>query len=298
MRHRPILFIAAWLCLLAPASGASNEPIAKDIAMDIQSGEISSAEHKLSSWTPTRTDAWLPTFFRAQIAFSSGNTKQAIELLTPLLTRHPRPEIYNNLASYHIAENNFDQAQVYLNEAINGDTRYQIIYQNLSRLFSHKAGLAYQQALNLEEKKTALKLAMIHLPDTTATTTTPGIINATPETGAPDPQAVINIVNKWATAWSEQNVFNYLSLYSDKFKPLDGTTLETWKTYRRNRLLQPSFIQVKAININVNFLGAEQYAHVHFIQHYKSNTFQEKIHKLLVLQKESNGWRIIIEAVS
>ena len=64
--------------------------------------------------------------------------------------------------------------------------------------------------------------------------------------------------------------------------------------YRRDRLGNPSFIQVDVGEIEVEMLGADR-ARATFLQGYKSNTYQDRVLKTLSMSRTQAGWQITSE---
>lgn len=108
-------------------------------------------------------------------------------------------------------------------------------------------------------------------------------------------QRIIQTVNAWAKAWSQQNFTTYISAYAADFPP--GRSHEIWRSLRKERVMQKAWIQLQVISPNVQLLGGGR-AHVSFIQTYQSPTYSDRVKKTLTLQQTNTGWRIVREASS
>lgn len=102
------------------------------------------------------------------------------------------------------------------------------------------------------------------------------------------------VIDAWASAWSAQDVRAYLSAYGSGFDVPGKLTRRAWEGLRRSRLTRPRSIELK--------LGYEKFemlpdgtAEVWFRQSYRSNLYSDVTAKVLVLQREDGGWRIIRE---
>ena len=95
----------------------------------------------------------------------------------------------------------------------------------------------------------------------------------------------------WAAAWTQQNVDAYLEYYAGDFSPDDGSSLEQWREYRRERLTAPLSIQVSVSDLVVNMLGSD-HAQVTFTQIYESPTYGDRVKKNMLMKLEQIGWRI------
>jgi len=105
--------------------------------------------------------------------------------------------------------------------------------------------------------------------------------------------AVLDRLEAWALAWSEQQVDEYLAFYSAEFQPKRGSR-ETWSAQRRTRIERPQRIEVRISEIETNFPSAER-AEVSFLQEYASESYRDTTRKVLELVREDDGWMILTE---
>lgn len=121
---------------------------------------------------------------------------------------------------------------------------------------------------------------------------------AEPAKAAPanEESAVLKSVERWAAAWSGNDVEGYLARYAPNFKTPDGESRKTWETERRARVAKPRKIEVKVEAPKVTFKDANT-ASVSFRQHYRSNSFKASAGKTLILIKSGNQWLIQQELV-
>ncbi len=111
-----------------------------------------------------------------------------------------------------------------------------------------------------------------------------------------DEGAVLKSIERWAAAWSNNDVDGYLARYAPTFKAPDGETRKAWETERRARIAKPRKIEVKVEAPKVTFKDANT-ASVSFRQHYRSNTFKASAGKTLILIKSGDKWLIQQELV-
>lgn len=102
-------------------------------------------------------------------------------------------------------------------------------------------------------------------------------------------------INDWSKAWSDQDVNAYLSHYGKGFTPPDNETRKQWMKGRRKHLSAPSFIRVDISDLDVQLLGAD-HAQATFTQEYQSDTYSDRVTKLLLFAREGGDWRIVQEA--
>ena len=111
-----------------------------------------------------------------------------------------------------------------------------------------------------------------------------------------DEDAVIKTVERWAAAWSGNDVDGYLARYAPTFKTPDGESRKAWEAERRNRIAKPRKIEVKVEAPKVTFKDANT-ASVSFRQHYRSNSFKASAGKTLIMIKSGDKWLIQQELV-
>ena len=115
-----------------------------------------------------------------------------------------------------------------------------------------------------------------------------------PPAGATEELAVRDSVLAWAAAWSAKDAEAYLGSYGRDFRPPGGVPLSAWQAVRRERLAAPRFIDVDLDELDVQLQGVDR-ARASFTQHYRSDTYSDRVRKVLGLARESGGWRIVSE---
>jgi len=115
--------------------------------------------------------------------------------------------------------------------------------------------------------------------------------DAAPETQT---ENLKSFMRRWAQAWSNQDVDDYLSFYGEQFVPAAGRSRADWEALRRSRLLAPKEIQVTLDDFQINSLGNGR-QRVEVIQSYKSNLLSDRFKKSFDLQKTETGWEILRE---
>ena len=112
-----------------------------------------------------------------------------------------------------------------------------------------------------------------------------------------DPASPVDAVHAWARAWSEQRIDDYLSAYSPEFEPEGELTRDEWERLRRSRILGGSQIRVQVVLAEEVELGPEERI-VSFIQSYTSDTYQDRVRKVLRMVWQDDGWKIVEERVA
>lgn len=241
---------------------------------------------------------------------------EALGVFERLTQDHPDlPEPYNNLAVLYAARGDHARARDALLEAIGTHPSYATAHENLGDIYAQMAGIAYNEALQLDVGNDAAraKLKLIDemfpgqqltgLPEDPASEGLSLVAAALP-TPVPSPPAlsaadsnrtaILSTLTSWAHAWSSQDVERYLGFYAADFVPADGSRRADWVQGRRTRLVRPSFIDVTLSNLDVALGGAGE-ARVAFTQSYRADTYQDEVRKRVTLNRSSGEWRITRE---
>nr|VFK42584.1 MAG: Tetratricopeptide repeat-containing protein [Candidatus Kentron sp. SD]VFK48382.1 MAG: Tetratricopeptide repeat-containing protein [Candidatus Kentron sp. SD] len=105
---------------------------------------------------------------------------------------------------------------------------------------------------------------------------------------------VVGTLEKWAKAWSNKRLEDYIAFYAPTFIPADGRSFSSWKLLRRKRLSSPQFISVEILEPRVVMLGNSK-VRAHFKQKYRSDTYQDTVRKKIEMVNMNNSWRFVRE---
>lgn len=106
---------------------------------------------------------------------------------------------------------------------------------------------------------------------------------------------VESAVRAWASAWSSQDMDDYLAAYGPDFAPAGGQSRKAWEEERRARIVGKSNISVGVNNLAVSFNGDTAIAR--FRQSYRADSLNINSRKTLELARHQGRWRIVKEAV-
>lgn len=133
-------------------------------------------------------------------------------------------------------------------------------------------------------------------PETAAAATSAAGNEASANARKQSPETAVRAaLQRWAKAWSAQDLDAYFAAYDDDFHPADGLTMQQWRALRVRRVGGPDSIQVKLSHIEVTLTGADS-AMVHFEQAYQSDRYQDDVHKTVTLEQGPKGWLITSES--
>lgn len=106
------------------------------------------------------------------------------------------------------------------------------------------------------------------------------------------PELPLDVVKRWARAWSSKDVESYLSFYAEGFAPPEGRT--AWEAKRRERLSIPDSISLEILQASARRLPSG-HAEITFRQVYSAGSTRLSTRKRLELRREEPGWKIVRE---
>ena len=101
-------------------------------------------------------------------------------------------------------------------------------------------------------------------------------------------------LERWAGAWSAQDVETYLASYAEDFVPQGGLDRAAWERQRRLRLQAPGSIQVELSNMKTS-KEANGRMIVRADQEYRSDRYADRVRKEFLLKEEGGRWFILEE---
>jgi ketosteroid isomerase-like protein len=119
---------------------------------------------------------------------------------------------------------------------------------------------------------------------------------AAPSNAVDETKAILQMVEDWTKAWSNNDVDGYLAFYAPDFRTPKSEPRARWEAERRERLAKPRKIQVSAEGPRVTLVDANT-ARVSFRQNYSADGRKTRGRKTLVLAKQDERWLIRQEIV-
>ncbi len=109
-------------------------------------------------------------------------------------------------------------------------------------------------------------------------------------------QEVLKAVEAWLVAWSNKDMAGYFAAYSNDFEYGEKyVSFAKWKDYKTWAMRQRAFIKVNIEDVHMTML-ANDVVKLTFIQHFRSDTFNNDSVKEMLFRKTAGGWKIIYEA--
>ena len=105
---------------------------------------------------------------------------------------------------------------------------------------------------------------------------------------------LIETVDLWAAAWSDQNVPQYIANYSEDFAVPGRQSRRNWEALRKTRIKRPGHIDLDITYQRFELVDTNV-VDVFFRQAYRSNTYSDLTDKVLRLRMEDTDWKILVE---
>jgi len=110
-------------------------------------------------------------------------------------------------------------------------------------------------------------------------------------TGILSPEDPAQFLERWAAAWSAQDIEGYLAFYSVDFVPGGGLNYDEWVRQRRQRLQQPEEILVTLKDVEVR-RNTDDVLQLEVVQEYRSERYSDLTRKLFDLRHQDGSWKI------
>jgi len=237
----------------------------------------------------------------------NGDWLAAEKLFRQVSLIHPEwPEPKNNLAIVLLKLDKVEQAQQAIESAVISLPSFKVAQENRKQLYDHAAAVAYYKAVGDSRKPAFPQLQLLHEIDAPVLKKPEHIEAVEPENrkirDSESEQKISDAIEKtvmlWSKSWSELNIDQYLSSYSTQFRPSGSEQSYTqWSNIRRTKFRLTGNIQVELQDMKVYVRNNETQALAEFIQNYKSNKYQDRVIKQLLLVLENDRWLIQSERV-
>lgn len=291
----------------------------QEISQLADQGQTSVALDRLNTYIAANPKNAQGLFLKGVLLAEQGRRDEAIKVFTEVTEKFPKlPEPYNNLAVLYADQGQFDKARNALETAIKTHPSYATAHENLGDIYARMASEAYGKALQLDTANSRAQGKLSLIKDlfgtgnrTTIASKEPVKINVA-TTAAPVPaqqddvkkssapinsqEAISAAVNKWASAWSNKNIDQYLASYGASFKPAKGMSRQAWEQQRRERIAKPSKISVELSNIKIE--SDDMTAKVKFKQSYRADSKPIRTSKTLLMKRDGDNWYIVEEIAS
>ncbi len=114
------------------------------------------------------------------------------------------------------------------------------------------------------------------------------IVPTVPTESQEDP---VHFLQRWAVAWSAQDIEGYLGFYSAGFEPAAGLDYDQWIKQRRERLQRPDEIMVTLSDVELRH-ETDDLLQLEAVQDYRSERYSDRTRKLFDLRRQGDSWKI------
>ncbi|MFA9274525.1 MAG: tetratricopeptide repeat protein [Candidatus Aquirickettsiella gammari] len=300
---------------------------ASDASKLYKAGQLNEAIKKIDAVLAQRPKDAQMRFLKGIILTEQNKPTEAITIFSKLTDDYPElPEPYNNLAVLYASNGQYLKASAALEMAIRTNPTYGTAHENLGDVYAKLASQSYDKALQLDSGNSTAKLKLnlvknlignttggtnpkttvnnpapiASIPNTPIVTVPPPAkanepkstpaASSKPVVASNDKESVLDTVESWAKAWSNQNVSKYLGYYAKDFQTPKGESRSSWAEDRRSRIEGKGKISVRIEDSNVSIDG--NVATIKFKQFYTSDRLSSTSRKTLVLSKQDGKWLI------
>ncbi|MEC7885822.1 MAG: tetratricopeptide repeat protein [Pseudomonadota bacterium] len=245
-------------------------------------------------------------FVKTYNLIKSGNFKDAKLILESLREKNPNNmEIINNIAVIEAESGNIEEAINLLTQSLTFNPNLETIYKNLTKLYAYQANVLYEEALSIDEKKQyniSLKpIGKIQhiekVKEKNIEISSKKNIDTEIKINTNDQEeSVSNLVTSWSKSWEEKKLDKYFKCYLDNYKAKNYSKHSEWKKDREQRIKNKKNIKIEITDLNIIILN-EKNSLIEFQQNYKSDSFNDKVTKHLILIKHKDGWKIAGEYI-
>ncbi|SHI59420.1 Serine/threonine protein kinase [Malonomonas rubra DSM 5091] len=319
--------VAIYLLLFSPQNkqaqvdGAEQQALLDGLqqgSLQLAVGDTTTAEQTFVALAQDYPMAPQPYNNLAAIAASSGNLEQARELLErAMATDQAYATVYRNLGTVYseMARDSYGRAlqlekgeQVVSLQLFGGD---QLMTFNATATTTEKGEPAEESQIVAAVKPEVVPPAPVVDEQSSAVTEVPeeepepvveqaetvvveSIDVAAEEVVAVSRESAEEFLQRWALAWSNQDVSSYLAFYSDQFLPSSGIGLEEWELQRQTRLTRPKTIEVTLSDFSLLRESGDQ-QQIEVTQEYRSDRYQDRTRKRFDLVQTEDSWLIVRE---
>jgi len=144
-------------------------------------------------------------------------------------------------------------------------------------------------------RQTAMQTALATTAPTPALIKSPPAPLATASAQEVDKARIEALLESWRQAWQAKDIAAYLEAYGAAFRPVDGSSRETWVSTRTKKLSTRAAIEVLLSDITMERIEDNLFR-VSFLQSYASGNYRESSRsKTLLIVRENDHWKIISE---
>jgi len=100
-----------------------------------------------------------------------------------------------------------------------------------------------------------------------------------------------DLLQDWATAWSEQESDAYFAFYAGSFSAEDGMSWASWRNQRLGRIIGEANVDVSVYGAAAQVVGQDRVA-VRFTERYRADSGTAVTRKEMLLIREGDVWSI------
>ncbi len=323
-------------CLMVTPAIAANEPPLDAFQSMLDKGKSGQMLDEIEPWLKKQPDSFSLRYLKVVALMDLAFFEEAEGVLNGLIKNYPEvAALYNNRGVARTHLRRYSLAMQDFEEAIRLNSEYGMAHENLGRLHSVLAEMAFSRAMRLDRNNPALATrhalakALVDgrelsaappadaTPTTKITVETPVVESMKPEVLAPARQtqavpineappeakkplsreaAVLDSVRLWHKAWMQKDIRAYFSAYAPTFKPgVAARNVGEWRVEREKKITS-RVEPIEVVMDNPKLTFREDgMAELRYDQTYRSGTLEIKDRKYLLMLRSGERWLIEAE---
>lgn len=255
-----------------------NVAFSNDIILLIDNGQFKAAENQINSKLSSDPNDLNTLILKGILITKSESPQEGLNFFLDLEIKFKStPEVLNNIGVIYSMVGNTGKAIDYFEKAIKSKQFSNDAFTNLRNSLARIASDTYSKALNIKKEKSSLDQLFFSYELSSQETKLAINENNTIENLPKEKKLIskkiaVDLINKWVSAWTNNDFISYKNSYTNDFKGR-FLTHQGWLDNREPRVKYSKNIVIKINNLQITEQSDDKFK-VSFIQDYSSNVIK------------------------
>ena len=255
-----------------------NVAFSNDIILLIDNGQFKAAENQINSKLSSDPNDLNTLILKGILITKSESPQEGLNFFLDLEIKFKStPEVLNNIGVIYSMVGNTGKAIDYFEKAIKSKQFSNDAFTNLRNSLARIASDTYSKALNIKKEKSSLDQLFFSYELSSKETKLAINENNTIENLPKEKKLIskkiaVDLINKWVSAWTNNDFISYKNSYTNDFKGR-FLTHQGWLDNREPRVKYSKNIVIKINNLQITEQSDDKFK-VSFIQDYSSNVIK------------------------
>ena len=255
-----------------------NVAFSNDIILLIDNGQFKAAENQINSKLSSDPNDLNTLILKGILITKSESPQEGLNFFLDLEIKFKStPEVLNNIGVIYSMVGNTGKAIDYFEKAIKSKQFSNDAFTNLRNSLARIASDTYSKALNIKKEKSSLDQLFFSYELSSQETKLAINENNTIENLPKEKKLIskkiaVDLINKWVSAWTNNDFISYKNSYTNDFKGR-FLTHQGWLDNREPRVKYSKNIVIKINNLQITEQSNDKFK-VSFIQDYSSNVIK------------------------